>query len=217
MRRSSSVAVEHLQCSLHAFAVRNSLLIQTQQSSYRNRWQTKVFYYEILPNLSSDQLLRLGLIPPPPALPGLALLKPSVLSLCQPLSGFCHRNILMLILCLAISILLQRSHISVLEVVTPNDIYEGVNSSVMQCCFSVTFSYGGQTTLCLQKITHHSICSWFAAVMAKNPETRKELIEAKIPCYFYPFLKPSGDDKPLEYLRLTSLGVLGSLAKVSIQ
>ncbi|KAH0743760.1 hypothetical protein KY290_031753, partial [Solanum tuberosum] len=50
-------------------------------------------------------------------------------------------------------------------------------------------------------------------VMAKNPETRKELIEAKIPCYFYPFLKPSGDDKPLEYLRLTSLGVLGALAK----
>ncbi|XP_049346053.1 cell differentiation protein rcd1-like [Solanum verrucosum] len=50
-------------------------------------------------------------------------------------------------------------------------------------------------------------------VMAKNPETRKELIGAKIPCYFYPFLKPSGDDKPLEYLRLTSLGVLGALAK----
>ncbi|KAG5596778.1 hypothetical protein H5410_038010, partial [Solanum commersonii] len=49
-------------------------------------------------------------------------------------------------------------------------------------------------------------------VMAKNPEIRKELIEAKIPCYFYPFLKPSGDDKPLEYLRLTSLGVLGNLA-----
>ncbi|KAG5596772.1 hypothetical protein H5410_038004 [Solanum commersonii] len=52
-------------------------------------------------------------------------------------------------------------------------------------------------------------------VMAKNPETRKELIEAKIPCYFYPFLKSSGDDKPLEYLRLTSLGVLGALAKVA--
>ncbi|KAG5596773.1 hypothetical protein H5410_038005 [Solanum commersonii] len=50
-------------------------------------------------------------------------------------------------------------------------------------------------------------------VMAKNQETRKELIEAKIPCYFYPFLKPSGDDKPLEYLRLTILGVLGAVAK----
>ncbi|MCD9646737.1 Cell differentiation protein RCD1 [Datura stramonium] len=50
-------------------------------------------------------------------------------------------------------------------------------------------------------------------VMANNPETRRELIQAKIPCYFYPFLKPSGNDKPLEYLRLTSLAVLGSLAK----
>ncbi|XP_055823994.1 cell differentiation protein rcd1-like [Solanum dulcamara] len=50
-------------------------------------------------------------------------------------------------------------------------------------------------------------------VLAKNSETREELIEAKIPCYLYPFLKASGDDKPLEYLRLTSLGVLGSLAK----
>ncbi|MCD9646645.1 Cell differentiation protein RCD1 [Datura stramonium] len=50
-------------------------------------------------------------------------------------------------------------------------------------------------------------------VMANNPETRRELIQAKIPCYFYPFLKPSGNEKPLEYLRLTSLAVLGSLTK----
>ncbi|KAJ8568533.1 hypothetical protein K7X08_028066 [Anisodus acutangulus] len=51
-------------------------------------------------------------------------------------------------------------------------------------------------------------------VMAMNPETRRELVKAEIPNYFYPFLKTNGnDDKPLEYLRLTSLGVLGSLAK----
>ncbi|KAM3301571.1 CCR4-NOT transcription complex subunit 9 [Capsicum chacoense] len=50
-------------------------------------------------------------------------------------------------------------------------------------------------------------------VLADNPETRKGLIKAKIPCYFYPLLKPSGDDKPLEYLRLTTLGVLGSLTE----
>ncbi|MCD9641672.1 Cell differentiation protein RCD1 [Datura stramonium] len=54
-------------------------------------------------------------------------------------------------------------------------------------------------------------------VMANNPETRRELIQAKIPCYFYPFLKPSRNDKPLEYLRLTSLGVLGSLTKFDDQ
>ncbi|KAH0651886.1 hypothetical protein KY284_031798 [Solanum tuberosum] len=51
-------------------------------------------------------------------------------------------------------------------------------------------------------------------VMAKNPETRKELIEAKIPCYFYPFLKPCEDhDEPLEHVRITTLGVLGDLTK----
>ncbi|XP_049413568.1 cell differentiation protein rcd1-like [Solanum stenotomum] len=68
-------------------------------------------------------------------------------------------------------------------------------------------------TLSMKESTR--VCNALALfqVMAKNPETRKELIEAKIPCYFYPFLKPSGDDKPLEYLRLTSLGVLGALAK----
>uniref|UniRef100_A0A3Q7HAQ7 Cell differentiation protein rcd1 n=1 Tax=Solanum lycopersicum TaxID=4081 RepID=A0A3Q7HAQ7_SOLLC len=103
-------------------------------------------------------------------------------------------------------------------------------------------------TLSMKESTR--VCNALALfqVMAKNPETRKELIEGKsvyemiirprpndskseskfwyeygkiqvtrsqtkIPCYFYPFLKPSGDDKPLEYLRLTSLGVLGALAK----
>ncbi|XP_060188488.1 uncharacterized protein LOC132617499 isoform X2 [Lycium barbarum] len=53
-------------------------------------------------------------------------------------------------------------------------------------------------------------------VMANNPETRRGLIEARIPYYFYPFLKTNGNDgEPLEYLRLTSLGVLGSLTRVA--
>ncbi|KAK4714133.1 hypothetical protein R3W88_020040 [Solanum pinnatisectum] len=50
-------------------------------------------------------------------------------------------------------------------------------------------------------------------VMADNPETRKDSIKAKIPHYFYPFLKFCGDDKPLEYVRITTLGVLGALTK----
>uniref|UniRef100_M0ZKN9 Cell differentiation protein rcd1 n=1 Tax=Solanum tuberosum TaxID=4113 RepID=M0ZKN9_SOLTU len=37
-------------------------------------------------------------------------------------------------------------------------------------------------------------------VLANNPETRRGLIKAKIPCYFYPFLKPCEDhDEPLEH------------------
>ncbi|KAH0650915.1 hypothetical protein KY285_031014 [Solanum tuberosum] len=39
----------------------------------------------------------------------------------------------------------------------------------------------------------------------------------KIPCYFYPFLKPCEDhDEPLEHVRITTLGVLGDLTKVSV-
>ncbi|WMV38960.1 hypothetical protein MTR67_032345 [Solanum verrucosum] len=50
-------------------------------------------------------------------------------------------------------------------------------------------------------------------VLANNPETRRGLIKAKIPCYFYPFLKPFGDDEHLEHVRITTLGVLGDLTK----
>ncbi|XP_009781146.1 uncharacterized protein [Nicotiana sylvestris] len=52
--------------------------------------------------------------------------------------------------------------------------------------------------------------------MGNHQETRRELIKAKIPFYFYPFLKTNGkngNDKPLEFIRLTSLGVIGSLTK----
>ncbi|KAK4714140.1 hypothetical protein R3W88_020047 [Solanum pinnatisectum] len=51
-------------------------------------------------------------------------------------------------------------------------------------------------------------------VLANNPEIRRGLIKAKIPCYFYPFLKPCEDhDEPLEHVRITTLGVLGDLTK----
>uniref|UniRef100_A0A3Q7HAP7 Cell differentiation protein rcd1 n=1 Tax=Solanum lycopersicum TaxID=4081 RepID=A0A3Q7HAP7_SOLLC len=36
---------------------------------------------------------------------------------------------------------------------------------------------------------------------------------AEIPCYFYPFLKPCGDDKHLECVRTTTLGFLSDLTK----
>ena len=36
---------------------------------------------------------------------------------------------------------------------------------------------------------------------------------AKIPLYLYPFLHTTNDSRPFEYLRLTSLGVLGALVK----
>lgn len=39
-------------------------------------------------------------------------------------------------------------------------------------------------------------------------------INAQIPLYLYPFLSSKYNTKPFEYLRLTSLGVIGALVKV---
>lgn len=40
------------------------------------------------------------------------------------------------------------------------------------------------------------------------------LFAAHIPLYLYPFLNTTSKTKPFEYLRLTSLGVIGALVKV---
>lgn len=37
---------------------------------------------------------------------------------------------------------------------------------------------------------------------------------AHMPLYLYPFLNTTSKSKPFEYLRLTSLGVIGALVKV---
>jgi CCR4-NOT transcription complex subunit 9 len=39
-------------------------------------------------------------------------------------------------------------------------------------------------------------------------------LQAHIPLYLYPFLNTSSKSRPFEYLRLTSLGVIGALVKV---
>ncbi|RLM79646.1 cell differentiation protein rcd1-like isoform X1 [Panicum miliaceum] len=50
--------------------------------------------------------------------------------------------------------------------------------------------------------------------VAAHPETRTPFLEAEIPLYLVPFLKTTSEAKSFEYLRVTSLGVLGALAKV---
>lgn len=46
--------------------------------------------------------------------------------------------------------------------------------------------------------------------------TSRRSLAAHIPLYLYPFLSTVHKGKPFEYLRLTSLGVLGALVKVSV-
>eukprot|EP01135_Chromosphaera_perkinsii_P008116 Nk52_evm32s1129 gene=Nk52_evmTU32s1129 len=59
------------------------------------------------------------------------------------------------------------------------------------------------------------VCNALALLqcVASHNETRKEFIAAQIPLYLYPFLSTISKTRPFEYLRLTSLGVIGALVK----
>jgi CCR4-NOT transcription complex subunit 9 len=60
------------------------------------------------------------------------------------------------------------------------------------------------------------VCNALALLqcVASHPETRGPFLAAHLPLYLYPFLNTVSKTRPFEYLRLTSLGVIGALAKV---
>ncbi|PWA75593.1 CCR4-NOT transcription complex subunit 9 [Artemisia annua] len=52
--------------------------------------------------------------------------------------------------------------------------------------------------------------------MASHPDTRMEIVKARVPVYIYPFMNTTENRlKHFDYLRLTSLGVIGALVKVA--
>ena len=53
--------------------------------------------------------------------------------------------------------------------------------------------------------------------IASHPETRAPFLQAHIPLFLYPFLHTTSRTRPFEYLRLTSLGVIGALVKTDEQ
>ncbi|CAF1201140.1 unnamed protein product [Adineta ricciae] len=59
------------------------------------------------------------------------------------------------------------------------------------------------------------VCNALALLqcIASHPETRMLFIQANIPLFLYPFLNTKSSTRPFEYLRLTSLGVIGALVK----
>ncbi|CAM9161090.1 unnamed protein product [Discosporangium mesarthrocarpum] len=60
------------------------------------------------------------------------------------------------------------------------------------------------------------VCNALALLqcVASHPETRALFLSAHIPLYLYPFLNTVSKNRPFEYLRLTSLGVIGALVKM---
>ncbi|KXJ26800.1 CCR4-NOT transcription complex subunit 9 [Exaiptasia diaphana] len=59
------------------------------------------------------------------------------------------------------------------------------------------------------------VCNALALLqcVASHPDTRSVFLQAHIPLFLYPFLHTTSKTRPFEYLRLTSLGVVGALVK----
>lgn len=60
------------------------------------------------------------------------------------------------------------------------------------------------------------VCNALALLqcVASHPDTRGLFLDAHVPLYLYPFLNTQSKSRPFEYLRLTSLGVIGALVKM---
>ncbi|KAL7831503.1 hypothetical protein SRHO_G00310060 [Serrasalmus rhombeus] len=63
------------------------------------------------------------------------------------------------------------------------------------------------------------VCNALALLqcVASHVETRSAFLAAHIPLFLYPFLHTVSKTRPFEYLRLTSLGVIGALVKTDEQ
>ncbi|KAI9146307.1 hypothetical protein BKA69DRAFT_1024248 [Paraphysoderma sedebokerense] len=67
----------------------------------------------------------------------------------------------------------------------------------------------------LSSTSSNRVCNALALLqcVASHPETRGLFLNAHIPLFLYPFLNTTSKSRPFEYLRLTSLGVIGALVK----
>lgn len=64
-------------------------------------------------------------------------------------------------------------------------------------------------------MTSNKVCNVLALFqcLASHNETRSAFLTAHIPLFLYPFLNTLSNSRPYEYLKLTSLGVIGALVK----
>ncbi|PWN27551.1 Rcd1-domain-containing protein [Jaminaea rosea] len=90
----------------------------------------------------------------------------------------------------------------------------GVMSSLLQEIIAV---YPLLSPPALTAHASNRVCNALALLqcVASHHETRALFLQAHIPLFLYPFLNTTSKTRPFEYLRLTSLGVIGALVKQS--
>lgn len=88
----------------------------------------------------------------------------------------------------------------------------GVMPSLLQEIISV---YPLLSPPALTAHASNRVCNALALLqcVASHTETRGVFLQAHMPLFLYPFLNTTSKSRPFEYLRLTSLGVIGALVK----
>lgn len=83
----------------------------------------------------------------------------------------------------------------------------------------ITAIYNAMVPPTLTAHQSNRVCNALALMqcVASHPETRSAFLQAHVPLFLYPFLHTVSKTRPFEYLRLTSLGVIGALVKTDEQ
>ncbi|KAJ1035688.1 hypothetical protein NDA18_000465 [Ustilago nuda] len=115
----------------------------------------------------------------------------------------------------------QREH-ALLELSKKREQYEDLalvlwhSFGVMSCLLQEIVSvYPLLSPPALTAQASNRVCNALALLqcVASHSETRGLFLQAHIPLFLYPFLNTTSKTRPFEYLRLTSLGVIGALVK----
>ncbi|CAD7973411.1 unnamed protein product [Amoebophrya sp. A25] len=88
--------------------------------------------------------------------------------------------------------------------------------TIAALCQEIIGVYPQLSSHSLTATSSNRVCNSLALLqcLASDTETRPLFLRAQIPLLLYPFLNTHSQEKPYEYLRLTSLGVIGALVKV---
>ncbi|XP_077286107.1 CCR4-NOT transcription complex subunit 9-like [Arctopsyche grandis] len=83
----------------------------------------------------------------------------------------------------------------------------------------ITDIYAAMVPPTLTAHQSNRVCNALALLqcVASHPDTRSAFLQAHVPLFLYPFLNTVSKTRPFEYLRLTSLGVIGALVKTDEQ
>ncbi|KAE8730521.1 jumonji-C domain-containing protein 30 [Hibiscus syriacus] len=96
------------------------------------------------------------------------------------------------------------------------DSQETREQSLDILCKVITSAYRPLLSGSITEKAVTQVCNAIALLqsVASHPDTKMPFIRATMPVYLYPFLNTMSSERNYECLRLTSLGVIGSLAKV---